>query len=127
MFEMRKGADYERIYEQGYAVCDTKHRAENDHRGDPSNDCSACCAVDRSKLLCRLRPYGRHEVSRRQTAFSGNRKSSGGRRYAELGITGLDRRTVAYHVHRRKCSVRSEERRVGKECRSRWTPDYSKK
>src|SRR3712207_9544887 len=33
------------------------------------------------------------------------------------------------HAHRgwRRCGRRSEERRVGKECRSRWTPDHSKK
>src|SRR5436309_12746999 len=30
------------------------------------------------------------------------------------------------HVHH-ECPPRSEERRVGKECRSRWTPDHEKK
>src|SRR5690554_7994205 len=31
---------------------------------------------------------------------------------------------VSVHRRRRQRSLRSEERRVGKECRSRWSPDH---
>src|SRR5256885_16003728 len=35
--------------------------------------------------------------------------------------------TGGLHHRRHTCSRRSEERRVGKECRSRWSPDHLKK
>ena len=78
----------------------------NSKRDNPARDCGACCADNCSEFLCRLRPDGRHEVSGRQTATSGRRKSGGSQRYAELGVSRLNRRTVAHHVHRRQCSVR---------------------
>src|SRR5436189_1339157 len=37
----------------------------------------------------------------------------------------LQREQMGHHRHRR--SRRSEERRVGKECRSRWSPHHQKK
>src|SRR5690348_18386514 len=36
-------------------------------------------------------------------------------------------RARANDVHERRVHARSEERRVGKECRSRWSPDHEKK
>src|ERR1700733_3192853 len=85
------------IYGQRYSACDTKNRAGSNKSGSPANDGSAGYALDRGQLLCRLRPPGRHEVSHGQTAFHGSRKSSG--RHAELGVTRLDCRAVAHHVH----------------------------
>src|SRR5207249_9722041 len=51
------------------------------------------------------------------TRLSGN---WGGRRSAALAIFGF----VAVLVTFLGISMRSEERRVGKECRSRWAPDH---
>ena len=49
---------------------------------------------------------------------------------ADIGLRNLDvvmglENRIVYHivdVVQGKCSARSEERRVGKECRSRWSP-----
>src|SRR5439155_17237499 len=42
--------------------------------------------------------------------------------------SGVEHRTRASgDIHRARGAGRSEERRVGKECRSRWTPDREKK
>src|SRR6266536_5606995 len=46
------------------------------------------------------------------------------RRFARARCNGGTMRASA---NSRKRSVRSEERRVGKECRSRWSPNHKKK
>src|SRR6266702_5332273 len=49
---------------------------------------------------------------------------------SDLGGTGLERdalRRLLLHDARPAVSLRSEERRVGKECRSRWSPYHEKK
>src|SRR6267142_4484474 len=48
---------------------------------------------------------------------------------SDLDRTCSARRSGIPTAHRRRSSTRprSEERRVGKECRSRWSPDHEKK
>ena len=38
------------------------------------------------------------------------------------GESGSSIREIAAYGERREAEIRSEERRVGKECRSRWSP-----
>src|SRR5688572_32970090 len=42
-------------------------------------------------------------------------------------IAAADGIEAAHGAHEVSLDFRSEERRVGKECRSRWSPDHSKK
>src|SRR5437016_13618246 len=54
----------------------------------------------------------------------------GGEAYQELGTEksgGTKLWSVSGHVNRPGVYERSEERRVGKECRSRWSPYHEKK
>src|SRR6266702_5033396 len=48
---------------------------------------------------------------------------------SELPAPGIGRRTICQPATRREMwlTLRSEERRVGKECRSRWSPYQQKK
>src|SRR5947209_18526432 len=46
---------------------------------------------------------------------------------ARVAVAAEDLHRVERHLHRRIGRERSEERRVGKECRSRWSPDHYKK
>src|SRR5882762_10890184 len=46
---------------------------------------------------------------------------------AAISARNLSRLTRSRASSRRVTTIRSEERRVGKECRSRWSPDHSKK
>src|SRR5215831_11382578 len=106
MVEMRKGAANEGTFKRGKAACDIKIRAKDVRRVRPANYCGACCGTGRSKLICGLRSSGRHEVSGPQTAFTRSRRSGGYWRHAEWGVTRLDCRAVAHHVHCRKFSIR---------------------
>src|SRR5438874_11190809 len=60
---------------------------------------------------------------------SGGVKAGTGRaksvEYEIAGSGGIDAAGIT--AEQAKVSIRSEERRVGKECRSRWSPDHEKK
>ena len=43
-------------------------------------------------------------------------------RHVDCGGSWLQKSTHVIEVHEQRARMRSEERRVGKECRSRWSP-----
>src|SRR5437016_12754810 len=68
----------------------------------------------------------RREVARHQGELAGGAAAQE-RDHADVGVVTVDPLDAAFRELKLVQRRRSEERRVGKECRSRWTPYHGKK
>src|SRR5256886_12990709 len=80
------------------------------------------CALPISRLVLDFRPY--HETTSPKIRIQTAPPSSSGAASDAMGRSLHTPRRIRDSARRSVGNVRSEERRVGKECRSRWSPDH---
>src|SRR5690242_21765374 len=124
------------------APASSPRSSSNQQRHSPRAEGTAEMAIDNQNIRIRLRAYDHRVLDQSTSEIVNTAKRTGARvrgpiplptkieRFTVLRSPHIDKKSreqFEIRTHKRVLDIvepRSEERRVGKECRSRWAPDH---